>query len=103
LLVETMAGTVTIGSSNLMAFASCLCIASASAKAIGPVIMRGSYRLIASRLMKFCETSSDDAAVLFADGDEPTFVPTTARRGATKRRLDDAAQERVKAQKFRVL
>ena len=43
--------------SALMAFASCLSIAWASTKAIGPVIIQGSCRLIASRLMKFCKTS----------------------------------------------
>jgi hypothetical protein len=53
---------------ELTAFASCLSIASASAKAIGPVIIRGSFRLIASSLMKFCKTSSAAVAAPFADG-----------------------------------
>jgi hypothetical protein len=48
-----------------------------------PAITRGSYRLIAFRLMKFCKTSSAAAVAPSADGGELTFVPTTA---SSKRR-----------------
>jgi hypothetical protein len=45
-----MAGArLLLGLSILTAFASCSSIVSASAKAIGPAIMRGSYRLTASK------------------------------------------------------
>jgi hypothetical protein len=54
----------------LTAFASCLSIASASVKAIGPAIIGEPCRLIAFRLMKFCKTSSAAAAALSADGGE---------------------------------
>jgi len=66
-----------------MAFASCWSIASASVKAIGPVIIRERFQLVASALMRSLEILKPVAAALSADGDELTFDPTTA---SSKRR-----------------
>jgi hypothetical protein len=63
-----------------MAFASCLSIASVSAKAIGPVIIRERCQLVASGLMRFLEILKAAAAALSADGDELTCDRTTASR-----------------------
>jgi hypothetical protein len=48
-----MAGQITIASVRAVAFASCWSIVSASVKATGHGIIRGSYRSIAFKPMKF--------------------------------------------------
>jgi hypothetical protein len=83
-MIETMAGMVSIASLQSHGVRQLLVYCLGKSEGDWPCHHQGNYRLIASRLMKFCKTSNAAAAALVADGDELAFVPTTTSN--TRRR-----------------